>query len=77
MEMDVEKTSYKWYEAYRLGFALSDRIAYLNLVAKGSSEHGQGGRPGSICGAVGCIQACNTHLEAKGILTGGTKGDPS
>lgn len=75
MQMEVSKTSYKWYEAYRLGFALSERINYLNLIANGSAEHGQGGRPGSVCGAVGCIQACNTHLEAKGVLKGGEKGD--
>jgi nucleoside-diphosphate-sugar epimerase len=36
---------------------------------------GQGGRPGSVCGAVGCIQACNTHLEKKGTLKGGTKAE--
>lgn len=77
MQMEVEKTDYKWYEAYRLGFALSQRVSYMGLIAGGSPEHGQGGRPGSVCGAVGCIQACNTHLEAKGVLTGGEKGDVS
>jgi len=75
MRMEVEKTAYTWYEAYRLGFAVSERIEYLKLIAKGSAEHGQGGRPGSVCGAVGCIQACNSHLEARGTLKGGVKGD--
>ena len=46
----------------------------LDLIANGSAEHGQGGRPGSVCGAVGCIQACNAHLEAKRVLKGGVKG---
>ena len=75
MRMEVEKVSYDWYQAFRLGFALSERIEYLKLVAGGSAEHGQGGRPGSICGAVGCIQACNTHLDAQGVLQGGVKGE--
>lgn len=75
MKMEVEKTSYTWYEAYRLGFALSDRIEYLKLIANGTAEHGQGGRPGSVCGAVGCVQACNAHLEARGRLKGGVKGE--
>lgn len=74
MNMDVEKVTYKWYEAFRLGFALSERIGYLKLIAGGSAEHGQGGRPGSVCGAVGCVQACNAHLEARGALRGGVKG---
>lgn len=74
LRMDVKKTGFSWYEAYRLGFALADRIAYLKLIATGSAEHGQGGRPGSVCGAVGCIQACNAHLERRGKLTGGAKG---
>lgn len=73
MRMEVEKTTYTWYEAYRLGFALAERIDYLRLIAHGSAEHGQGGRPGSVCGAVGCIQACNDHLEQRGRLTGGVK----
>jgi len=75
MRMDIEKVTYKWYESYRLGFALSERISYLNLIANGTAEHGQGGRPGSVCGAVGCVQACNAHLEACGKLKGGVKGD--
>ena len=75
MDMKVEETNYTWYEAYRLGFALADRVDYLKLISKGTAEHGQGGRPGSVCGAVGCVQACNTHLEATGRLKGGVKGD--
>ena len=75
MRMDVTQVTYDWYEAYRLGFALAERIGYLKLVATGSAEHGQGGRPGSICGAIGCVQACNAHLKARGKLQGGTKGD--
>ena len=74
MQMDVETVSYTWYEAYRLGFSLANNVAYLNLIAGGTAEHGQGGRPGSVCGAVGCIQACNAHLEACGKLEGGAKG---
>lgn len=74
MQMDVDKVTYDWYAAYRLGFALAPRISYIDLVSKGSQEHAQGGRPGSICGAVGCIQACNTHLETRGRLKGGVKG---
>ncbi|OGV67006.1 MAG: hypothetical protein A3K19_29565 [Lentisphaerae bacterium RIFOXYB12_FULL_65_16] len=74
MQMDIKKVTYKWYEAFRLGFALSDRIEYLKLIANGTAEHGQGGRPGSVCGAVGCVQACNAHLEAKKKLKGGVKG---
>lgn len=73
LRMEVEKTRFTWYEAYRLGFALSERIEYLRLIAIGSAEHGQGGRPGSVCGAVGCIQACAAHLEARGRLRGGTR----
>ncbi len=74
MNMDIDQVHYNWYEAYRLGFALSTRIRYLGLIAEGSAEHGQGGRPGSVCGGIGCLQACNTHLEAKGKLKSGTKG---
>ena len=74
MNMEIDRVSYDWYAAFRLGFALAPRIAYLDLVSRGSAEHAQGGRPGSICGAIGCIQACNTHLEAKGKLKGGVKG---
>ena len=75
MNMEVEKTSYTWYEAFRLGYAVSDRVEYLKLIANGSAEHGQGGRPGSVCGGVGCLQACNAHLEARGVPKGGVKGD--
>ncbi len=74
MNMDIDQVSYDWYAAYRLGFALAPRIKYLELIASGSAEHNQGGRPGSVCGAVGCIQACNDHLEAKKALRGGVKG---
>jgi len=74
MQMDIDKVSYDWYSAYRLGFALSTRIEYLGLIANGSAEHGQGGRPGSVCGAVGCVQACNDHLESRNRLKGGVKG---
>lgn len=73
LNLEVEKTSFPWYQAYRLGFALSEMIPYLKLIANGSAEHGQGGRPGSVCGAIGCVQACNAHLEAKGVLRGGNK----
>ena len=68
------QSQHDWYAAYRLGFALAPRIKYLDLISTGSAEHGQGGRPGSVCGAVGCIQACNAHLEAKKVLRGGVKG---
>ncbi|MFA6929281.1 MAG: hypothetical protein WCT05_03060 [Lentisphaeria bacterium] len=74
MNMDIDQVNYNWYEAYRLGFALSSQIAYLNLIATGSPEHGQGGRPGSVCGGRGCLQACNEHLEKRGKLSGGNKG---
>ena len=74
MNMDIDKVTYKWYEAFRLGFALSERVEYLKLIANGTAEHGQGGRPGSVCGAVGCVQACDAHLQARGKLKGGVKG---
>lgn len=73
MNMDIDKVTYKWYEAFRLGFALSERIDYLKLIATGTAEHGQGGRPGSVCGAIGCVQACDAHLQARGKLKGGVK----
>jgi epoxyqueuosine reductase len=74
LNMDIDKVDFRWYEAYRLGFTLSNNINYLGLIANGTREHGQGARPGSVCGGVGCLQACNTHLEAKGKLKGGVKG---
>lgn len=74
LNMDIDHVNFKWYEAYRLGFAIAERVPFLKLVSKGTAEHGQGGRPGSICGAVGCVQACNEHLEKRGKLKGGVKG---
>ncbi|MBN1556893.1 MAG: hypothetical protein JW951_01960 [Lentisphaerae bacterium] len=75
MRMEVDKTDYTWFEAYRLGFALGEIIDYVGLLARGSAEHGAVSRPGSVCGARGCIQACNTHLETRGVLRGGSKQD--
>ncbi len=74
LRMDVTKTSFTWYEAWRLGFAMAERVGYMGLISRGAEEFGLGGRPGSVCGAIGCIQACNKHLEAVGALKGGDKG---
>ena len=73
MQMEVEKTNYQWHEALQLGKALSNLVDYTKLVFEGSDEHGAYGRPGSVCGAQGCVQACNRHLESRGVLKGGAR----
>jgi epoxyqueuosine reductase len=68
LNMDVKNTHFGWYEAYRLGYAISTRVDYQGRMATGFKEVGQSGRPGPICGARGCIQACYRHLKKKGAV---------
>lgn len=70
LNLDVDNTKFSWYEAFKLGFAIADRIEYIKLVSTGFDEIGQVGRPGSICGAKGCIQACYEHLKKAGRIKG-------
>ena len=64
----IEDQDINWYDAFRLGFAMSQRIRYnKTLGLDGFPEIEQGTRPGSICGAYGCIQACYK------VLNGGKK----
>ncbi|MGI5877786.1 MAG: hypothetical protein ACOX7W_04180 [Christensenellales bacterium] len=70
LNMNVKETSFSWYEAFRLGFAISTRVDYQGRMATGYKEIGQSGRPGPICGARGCIQACYRHLVRKGTIPG-------
>jgi len=71
-KMNIDEQTMMWYEAYNFGYALAKRSKYLDTMSTGFQEIGQGGRPGSVCGATGCIQACNGYLK-KAKRTGKTK----
>jgi epoxyqueuosine reductase len=59
---EIDDQAIKWRDAYDLGWAVADRVRYMKLISTGIEEIGQVGRPGSICGARGCIGACYRHL---------------
>jgi epoxyqueuosine reductase len=63
LHLNVKEQTMKWRDVYDLGWTIAERVNYMKLVSKGIDEIGQPGRPGSICGAVGCIQACYAHLR--------------
>ncbi|NMB11431.1 MAG: hypothetical protein GX977_03995 [Firmicutes bacterium] len=65
LKMDIADQTMTWREAFDFGWTLSKEVEYISLVAKGISEVEQPGRPGTICGARGCIQACAEHFEKK------------
>ena len=48
---------------------MSKRSQYLGTMSTGFEELGQGGRPGSVCGAYGCIQACHGYLKGIGRVS--------
>ncbi len=60
----------KWREAYDFGWTLANRVGYIQVVSRGITEIEQPGRPGSICAARGCIQACDACLSASGVIPG-------
>lgn len=62
-KMNIDEQKMTWFEAYNFGYALSKRSKYLTTMSTGFEELGQGGRPGSVCGATGCIQACYGVLK--------------
>jgi len=66
--LNIAKQQMTWREAYDFGWTLAERVNYISLVSRGISEIGQVGRPGSICGGIGCIQACSEQLENSGII---------
>ncbi len=66
--LDISKQNMTWKEAYDFGWTLANRVKYISLVSKGISEIEQSGRPGSICGARGCIQACFDQLEKTKVI---------
>ena len=64
---NIEDQDLSWYDAYRLGFAFAQRIRYNKTMGlDGFPEIEQHPNPGSICGAYGCIQACNAVLKNAG-----------
>ncbi|MDD2442620.1 MAG: hypothetical protein PHN53_05010 [Eubacteriales bacterium] len=67
-KMNIDEQTMGWFEAINFGRSLSQRSRYLSTVANGFDELGQGGRPGSICGAYGCIQSCYMHLKQTGRI---------
>jgi len=61
---DISEQDISWYDAYRLGFAMAPRIRYIKTMGlDGFDEIEQGTRPGSVCGAYGCVQACFRELK--------------
>lgn len=65
-KMNIDEQTMSWFEAFNFGHAVSKRSKYLTTMTSGYEELGQGGRPGPICGAYGCIQACYEELKSKG-----------
>jgi|GEM_PF-71294 len=65
-KMNIDEQTMTWFEAFNFGHAVSKRSRYLTTMSTGFEEIGQGGRPGPICGAYGCIQACNDELKSRG-----------
>ena len=65
--LDVSEQEMSWKEAWSFGHSLSKEVKYISLVKQGIRGI-QGGRPGSICGARGCIRACMDHLEKRNRL---------
>lgn len=65
-KLNIDEQTMGWYEAFHFGHAVSKRSKYLTTMSTGFEELGQGGRPGPICGAYGCIQACYRDLKARG-----------
>lgn len=63
LHWDVKEQTMKWRDVYDLGWTMANRVSYMNLISKGIDEIGQPGRPGSVCGARGCIQACYGILK--------------
>ncbi len=68
LKLDIDQQSMGWYEAYNFGRAVAPRSQYLGTMATGFEELGQSGRPGSVCGAYGCIQSCYEHLLEAGRI---------
>lgn len=66
--LNIAEQKMTWKEAYDFGWTLAERVNYISLVTRGISEIGQSGRPGSICGGRGCIQACYEELSKQGII---------
>jgi ferredoxin len=62
-KMNIDEQTMTWFEAYNFGRAVSVRSKYINTMATGFEEMGQGGRPGPICGAYGCIETCYAVLK--------------
>ncbi|GAH46581.1 unnamed protein product, partial [marine sediment metagenome] len=60
--LDVSEQQMTWKEAWEFGYSLSERVRYNYLINRVF------GRPGSICGARGCIRACMDHLEKEGKI---------
>ena len=68
---DIAEQDISWFDAYRLGFAMAQRAKYLKTMGlDGFPEIEQGTRPGSVCGAYGCIQACFSELRERKKLKG-------
>jgi len=67
-KLNIDEQSMMWYQAYNFGMKLSKNSTYLNTMSTGFQEIGQGGRPGSVCGATGCIQACYEILKKTGKI---------
>jgi len=72
-KMNIDEQTMSWQEAMNFGRSLSQRSRYLSTVANGFDELGQNGRPGSICGAYGCIQSCYEHLKQAGRVGPGKR----
>lgn len=75
LKMNIDEQTMGWFEAFNFGMTLSKRSQYLGTVSGGFEELGQGGRPGSICGATGCIQACHGYLKKTGRVGRPKEGD--
>ncbi len=67
-KLNIDEQTMMWYEAYNFGMKLSKNSKYLDTMSTGFQEIGQGGRPGSVCGATGCVQACYEVLKKAGRI---------
>jgi ferredoxin len=74
LTLNIEEQDLPWFDAFKLGFALAPRSPYLKVMGiDGFGEIEQGIRPGSVCGAYGCVQACYSDLHRKNKLKGHAK----
>ena len=62
LRLDISKQTMSWQEAWDFARTLTPLMRYSTLIDLTYGQH----RP--ICGARGCIRACQDHLEEEGLI---------